>query len=498
MTVTGIHGVDRAENKRTEAVPQRGLFVVFEGGDGAGKSTQVGELARALEDRGFTVLRTREPGGTPLGEKVRSLILDDRYGDMSDRTEALLFAASRAAHVNQKIAPALDRGDMVISDRYIDSSVAYQGEGRGLGAAAVRDLNSWATSGLEPDLTVLIDVNPEMGRRRRTAGNASEDRIESEADEFHARIRAAFLSQAGLRPDKYLVLPAELPISDLADRVLGRVLSLLERVSTAAAAPHGASRIVGVTGVAHAGKDTAGAYLIDSHGYVRYSLAVPMKEHACVLDVRVNGTLTLSMLLEQLDYDWAKAENHRVHGPEIKRTMAAYRDKLVHGVFGHFDRSVEDLRDDLLTLDPFLDGDVSMRTLLDSVGGDWEQAKYHRFHGPEVRRHLQIYATEVCRDNFGQDIWVQLLARRVAEDRPRAVVITDVRFNEEAAWITANGGSIVEITRPGIAAVNGHISEAGIDRKYIVNTISNDGTIDDLADALDDVLKLTPAVLAAA
>ncbi|MFB9716950.1 hypothetical protein [Arthrobacter methylotrophus] len=139
-----------------------------------------------------------------------------------------------------------------------------------------------------------------------------------------------------------------------------------------------------------------------------------------------------------------------------------------------------------------------MRTLLDSVGGDWEQAKYHRFHGPEVRRHLQIYATEVCRDNFGQDIWVQLLARRVAEDRPRAVVITDVRFNEEAAWITANGGSIVEITRPGIAAVNGHISEAGIDRKYIVNTISNDGTIDDLADALDDVLKLTPAVLAAA
>jgi dTMP kinase len=498
MTVTGIHGADRADNKRTGTAPQRGLFVAFEGGDGAGKSTQVGELTRALEARGFTVLRTREPGGTPLGDQVRSLILDDRYGDMSARTEALLFAASRAAHVSQMISPALDRGEVVISDRYIDSSVAYQGVGRSLGAAEVRDLNGWATSGLQPDLTVLIDVNPEMGRRRRTAGNATEDRIESEADEFHARIRAAFLSQAALRPDKYLVLQAELPINDLADRVLGRVLPLLESAPAAAPAPHGPSRIVGVTGVAHAGKDTAGAYLIDSHGYTRYSLAVPMKEHAYLLDVRVNGTLTLSMLLEQLDYDWVKAENHRVYGPEIKRTMAAYRDKLVHDVFGHLDRSVEELRDDLLTLDPFLDGDVSMRTLLDSLGGDWELAKYHRFHGPEVRRHLQVYAKEVCRDNFGQDIWVQLLARKIADEHPAAVVITDVRFNEEAAWITSNGGMILEVARPGYGPANGHISEAGIDRKYIADTIHNNGTIDDLADALDDVLKLTPAVLAAA
>jgi hypothetical protein len=259
-----------------------------------------------------------------------------------------------------------------------------------------------------------------------------------------------------------------------------------------------AMELFGIHGVAHAGKDTAGAHLIDNHGYTRYGCADPVKEHAYLLDVRVNGTVTLSMLLEILDYDWDRAENHRVFGPEIKRTLSVYRDKLVHNVFGHFDRSIDELREDLLTLDPFLDGDVSMRTLLDSLGGDWELAKYHRFHGPEVRRHLQIYATEVCRDNFGQDIWVQLLARRVAGDRPGAVVITDVRFNEEAAWITANGGTIVEITRPGIAAVNRHISEAGINRKYIAHTISNDGTIDELADALDDVLKLTPAVLAAA
>jgi hypothetical protein len=256
--------------------------------------------------------------------------------------------------------------------------------------------------------------------------------------------------------------------------------------------------ITGIHGVAHTGKDTAGAHLINNHGYTRYGCADPVKEHAYLLDVRLNGTVTLSMLINEYDYSWDEIENHRVYGPEFKRTLAVYRDKLVHDVFGHFDRSIEDLRDDLLTLDPFMDGDVSMRTLLDSLGGDWELAKYHRFHGPEVRRHLQIYATEVCRDNFGQDIWVQLLARRVAEDRPKAVVITDVRFNEEAAWITSNGGTVLEITRPGISAVNGHISEAGIDRKYIARTIRNEGTIADLADALDDALKLTPAVLAAA
>lgn len=482
---------------RSPGRPRRaGLFVAFEGGDGAGKSTQVGQLADALQSRGFTVLRTREPGGTPLSEKIRALILDDQHGHMSARTEALLFSASRAAHVDQKIRPALERGDIVISDRFIDSSVAYQGVGRGLGADTIRDLNSWASTDLLPDLTVLIDVNPAMARRRRTAGNATEDRIESEGDEFHSRIRAAFLDQAALQPRKYLILQAEATVEELAEQVLGRVMALLQ---TPAAGSHaGMPTFVGVAGVAHSGKDTAGAHLIDSHGYTRYSFGEPMKDHARLLDVRLNGTVTLSMLINEYDYSWDEIENHRVYGPEFKRTLAVYRDKLVHDVFGHFDRSTEDLRDDLLTLDPFLDGDVSMLTLLESVGGDWELAKYHRFHGPEVRRHLQVYATEVCRDNFGQDIWVQLLARRVAEDRPAAVVITDVRFNEEAAWVNANGGTVVEITRPGIGAVNGHISEAGIDRSYIQHTVSNDGTIDDLADTLDDVLKVTPAVLAAA
>lgn len=256
--------------------------------------------------------------------------------------------------------------------------------------------------------------------------------------------------------------------------------------------------IAGIHGFAQVGKDTAGEHLIENHDYTRYGCADPVKEHAYLLDARINGSVSLTMLLDELDYDWDQAENHRVYGPEIKRTMAVYRDKLVHSVFGQFGRSVEELREDLVALDPFLDGDVSTQTLLDSLDGDWELAKKHRFHGSEVRRFLQIYATEVCRDNFGQDIWVQLLARKVAKERPENVVITDVRFNEEAAWITANGGTVVEITRPGVGPVNGHVSESGIDRKYITQTISNNGTLEQLADKLDDALKLTPAVLAAA
>ncbi|WP_458113277.1 dTMP kinase [Arthrobacter sp. R1-13] len=204
-----------------------GLFIAFEGGDGAGKSTQAAELARTLEARGMTVLRTREPGGTPIGEKLRSLVLDHGHGHIDAHTEALIFAASRAAHASQVIRPALERGETVLTDRYIDSSVAYQGAGRSLGADAVRSLNEWATSGLLPDLTVLLDVDPGVGRQRRTAGDAAEDRLESEADEFHARIREAFLNLASARPERYLVLPAHLPVGELAARILASVDALL-------------------------------------------------------------------------------------------------------------------------------------------------------------------------------------------------------------------------------------------------------------------------------
>ena len=204
-----------------------GLFIAFEGGDGAGKSTQAALLTDALAALGHVVVRTREPGGTPVGEKLRSLVLDHGHGEIDARCEALIFAAARAAHAAQVIAPAVARGEIVISDRYIDSSIAYQGTGRGLGADAVARINAWATEDLWPDLTVLLDVTPAEGRVRRTAGDAAEDRLESEPDDFHAGIRNAFLDLAAASPGRYLVLGAREPVSVLAEQILGRVTSLL-------------------------------------------------------------------------------------------------------------------------------------------------------------------------------------------------------------------------------------------------------------------------------
>ncbi|NMR29332.1 dTMP kinase [Crystallibacter degradans] len=204
-----------------------GLFIAFEGGDGAGKSTQAAAVQARLEAAGHAVLRTREPGGTPIGEKLRSLVLDHGHGEIDARTEALIFAASRAAHVQQVIFPALERGEIVLCDRFIDSSVAYQGAGRELGIAAVRDINLWATASLLPDVTVLLDVAPDHARDRRLAGEAAEDRLESEPDDFHGRIRAAFLELAAARPDDYMVLDARSEREVLTDAILERICGLL-------------------------------------------------------------------------------------------------------------------------------------------------------------------------------------------------------------------------------------------------------------------------------
>lgn len=190
----------------------RGMFIAFEGGDSAGKSTQAARLAEALEADGHSVVRTREPGGTDIGEKLRSLVLEHGHGHIDARTEALIFAAARAAHVHQVILPALERGAVVICDRYIDSSVAYQGVGRGLGADSVLEINLWAVEDLQPDLTVLLDVDHVEGRGRRTAGAAEEDRMESEPDSFHELIRAAFRERADTNPEQYLVLNAADPL----------------------------------------------------------------------------------------------------------------------------------------------------------------------------------------------------------------------------------------------------------------------------------------------
>lgn len=222
-----LEGVSNAQPNPVNA----GRFIVFEGGDGAGKSTQAALLVQDLRQNGHTVLHTREPGGTPIGEKLRSLVLDHGQGTVDARTEALMYAAARAAHVEQVIRPALADGTMVVCDRYVDSSLAYQGIGRELGEDAVRSINDFATGGLQPDLTVLLDVTPADGRSRRTVGAdgkpLAEDRLESEPDEFHSRIRDAFVHFAAREPNRYLVLDAATGVQSLAAAITEAVAARL-------------------------------------------------------------------------------------------------------------------------------------------------------------------------------------------------------------------------------------------------------------------------------
>jgi dTMP kinase len=203
----------------------RGFFIAFEGGEGAGKSTQERLLADSLTALGHSVVRTREPGGTPAGEVMRHVVLSPEFEGLDARAEALLFAASRGEHVARVIRPALERGDVVICDRYLDSSVAYQGHGRDLGAQRVRDLSMWATRDLLPDLTVLLDIDPAIGLSRVS----DPDRLEAEPLAYHQRVRDAFLVIAADDPQRYLVLDAARPAEDLAADILDRVRLELDR-----------------------------------------------------------------------------------------------------------------------------------------------------------------------------------------------------------------------------------------------------------------------------
>lgn len=205
---------------------QAGLFVVFEGGDGSGKTTQVRLLTEALTEAGHRVVTTREPGGTEIGEKLRSLVLDHGNGEIDARTEALIFAASRAAHAHQLIRPALTEGAVVLCDRYIDSSAAYQGAGRGLGVSPVTELSLWATENLVPDLTILLDVPLNAGRDRAGARGAA-DRMESESDEFYTAIHATFGQLAAEHPERYAVIDGTRTIEDVHEQVLAAVQAAL-------------------------------------------------------------------------------------------------------------------------------------------------------------------------------------------------------------------------------------------------------------------------------
>jgi dTMP kinase len=212
-----------------EPKPRRGLFVVFEGGEGAGKSTQVQLLAELLRAQGRDVLVTREPGATEVGERIRNLLLHEEptSGTLTPRAEALLYAADRAHHVAALVRPALARGEVVISDRYVDSSLAYQGAGRTLPVDEVSWLSSWATGGLRPDLTVLLDVEPQVGLARSGARSAGADRLERESDAFHERVRYAFLDLAAVDSSRYLVLDANRSPESIVNVVAERIAELL-------------------------------------------------------------------------------------------------------------------------------------------------------------------------------------------------------------------------------------------------------------------------------
>ena len=206
-----------------------GVFIAFEGGDGSGKSTQARLLADWLRDaEGHEVVLTREPGATPLGVTLREVLLG-HGNDVSARTEALLFAADRAQHVATVVRPAVARGAIVVTDRYSDSSIAYQGAGRSLDSDDVARLSRWATEGLTPDLTVLLDLDPMLSqaRRARDSQRSGDDRLESLPDDFHQRVRAGFLDLARREPHRYLVLDAGESVDDIADRVRSRVREVL-------------------------------------------------------------------------------------------------------------------------------------------------------------------------------------------------------------------------------------------------------------------------------
>ncbi|HYN95609.1 MAG TPA: dTMP kinase [Pilimelia sp.] len=234
-----------------EPFVRHGLFVVFEGGEGAGKSTQVDALAEGLRGHGCDVVVTREPGATEIGARIRSLLLNPPAGGGSPapRAEALLYAADRAHHVAAVVRPALARGAVVISDRYVDSSLAYQGAGRTLPVDEVSWLSAWATGGLKPDLVVLLDVDPAVGLRRVATRGTGVDRLESEALPFHERVRYAFLDLAAADPKRYLVLDAAQPQDDIAEAVADRVFDLL---------PEGAVDIAGGDGRGDGGAPDSG------------------------------------------------------------------------------------------------------------------------------------------------------------------------------------------------------------------------------------------------
>ncbi len=211
--------------RRPDAPAHGGLFVALEGGDGSGKSTQVASLARWLRGEGLEVVTTREPGGTEAGASIREVLLHG--GDLAPRAEALLYAADRAHHVATVVVPALRAGHVVVTDRYVDSTLAYQGGGRGLEVGDLAAVSAWAAGGLVPDLTVVLDVDPALASARTERLRTAPDRLEREPAAFHAAVRERFLSLADAAPGRYVVIDASAGADAVGERVRGAVGPLL-------------------------------------------------------------------------------------------------------------------------------------------------------------------------------------------------------------------------------------------------------------------------------
>ncbi|MCF8020385.1 MAG: dTMP kinase [Vallitaleaceae bacterium] len=209
-------------------VIMKGIFITIEGGDGSGKSTQIDLLMSYFDEHGFKVLLTREPGGTAISEKIREVILDSNNIEMDNMTEVLLYAAARAQHVAEFIKPNIEQGKVVICDRFVDSSVVYQGYARGVGIDAVEDINSYATLGLIPDLTILLDLPPDLGLFRKKNQQAL-DRLELESDAFHLKVNEGYRLLAKRHQNRILTIDATKSIEDIHQIILEAIKVLLPK-----------------------------------------------------------------------------------------------------------------------------------------------------------------------------------------------------------------------------------------------------------------------------
>ena len=197
----------------------KGIFITMEGPDGSGKTMQMNMLEQELRQRGLDVLRSREPGGTAISEKIRDMLLDPANTEMSDRTEALLYAASRAQHVEQVLKPALRQGKIVLCDRYVDSSLVYQGIGRGLGIPAIEEINAFATGGLQPDVTIVLQIDFEEGLRRKGIQNGGLDRMEAQKEDFLRRIHDGFTELKELYPERVFLIDGAKAPSEVFQKI---------------------------------------------------------------------------------------------------------------------------------------------------------------------------------------------------------------------------------------------------------------------------------------